>query len=433
MRSLLNASRARAGLFAVALAIGVTGCDLDTVLEVDRPGVLTEEELTDPADLPVVASAPAAAFTEAFDNYVRYSGLFVDEFIAAGTFPTRVEVDERAILPENATVTDEVAEPLHRAVLTGDTVVSILRSRVGVEDFDQGAVANGIARGLLYGAYARVLIAELYCQSPLATDPFEGGPNQSSDAIMQSALDMFEDAEAAATDAGLASAAAAAQVGQARALLWLGQYAQAATVASTVPTGFEYYVEYSNNDPDEYNEVYRLTYGVIDALRWTVGDGTTVVRHNEAYAYYDEWVALGRIDPSPALTAFNTSVPVRLQLEYDDPGDNILLASAAEADMIQAEAALRAGDFGTANDRVNPYRAEWELADLDFETDATDLQGRLELLAQERARELWMTGTRQGTLRRLLDDGVDLYPTGTQGTQTCWPVPAQERDNNPVL
>jgi hypothetical protein len=45
-----------------------------------------------------------------------------------------------------------------------------------------------------------------------------------------------------------------------------------------------------------------------------------------------------------------------------------------------------------------------------------------------------MSGQRQGTLRRFLaKDGVDLYPSGTQGNETSLPIPKQEVDNNPNL
>ncbi|HKK07268.1 MAG TPA: hypothetical protein VKA44_00135, partial [Gemmatimonadota bacterium] len=60
-----------------------------------------------------------------------------------------------------------------------------------------------------------------------------------------------------------------------------------------------------------------------------------------------------------------------------------------------------------------------------------DLATDLPQLARAREAGLWLSGTRQGTLRRLAEgDGVDLYPV-RRGTNVCLPIPQQESDNNP--
>ena len=97
---------------------------------------------------------------------------------------------------------------------------------------------------------------------------------------------------------------------------------------------------------------------------------------------------------------------------------------------------------------MNGYRAAWGLAPIDFANPAalrasfevplppsadTELDVRLAAMARERARELWLTGDRQATLRRYFEnDGLDLYPART-GSDVCYPIPRQETDNNPSL
>ncbi len=56
----------------------------------------------------------------------------------------------------------------------------------------------------------------------------------------------------------------------------------------------------------------------------------------------------------------------------------------------------------------------------------------VEVMARERSRELWMTGERLPTLRRYLVDGLDLFPDRT-GTDTCLPIPLQEKAANPNI
>ena len=412
------------------LAVGLlTACD--NPLGIEAPGILTSDELGGPASVPAVVNGIVGDFPEALDGYVRYAGLFTDEFILAGTFPTRLEFDERRVVEDNSNMNGGIYEPVSTARFTADTGVVNLEAVLNDAEFAdvRPTMLEGIAFGKLFGGFSRVLLAEAWCQSAVAAGPYLTSNDRMTDAIA-----LFVDAEQAGTDAGLAEVTNAAIVGQARAHLFLGNYAAADAAAQRVPAGFEFAVEYSENDNVQFNEVHSFTWGAAQQqIRWTVGDGSEASRNNEAFAYYSEWVTLGRIDPSGAgLTAQNTTIDVHLQQEYDNGDDAIMLATKAEADMIEAEVALRNSLPATANGLVNPYRATWGLAALDFSTMAT-LGAQLTALAQERSRELWLTGQRQATSRRYRDDGVDLYTDGGSLSldQICWPVPKQEVDNNP--
>lgn len=116
--------------------------------------------------------------------------------------------------------------------------------------------------------------------------------------------------------------------------------------------------------------------------------------------------------------------------------------------MIEAEAALRAGETGQAeaivdsllsdpDQEANPLLASNPSLDLDafaFDGFTGQLEEDLRRLARARVAGLWLTGTRQGLLRRLESrDGLDLYPEDTEGDATCVPIPEEERDNNPSL
>ena len=412
------------------LAVGLlTACE--NPLGIEAPGILTSDELTGPASVPAVVNGIVGDFAEALDSYARYAGLFTDEFILAGTFPTRLEFDERRIVEDNATMNGAIYEPLSTARFTADTGVVNFEALLNDAEFAdvRPTMLQGIAFGKLFGGFSRVLLAEGWCQSAVARGPFLASDDRMTDAIT-----FFVDAEQAGADAGMPEITSAAIVGQARAHLFLGSYAAASAAARRVPAGFEFAVEYSVNDNVQFNEVHSFTWGAAQQqIRWTVGDGTEASRNNERFAYFNEWVILGRIDPSGAgLTAQNTTIDVHLQQEYDTGDDPITIATKAEADMIEAEVALRNSLPATANGLVNPYRATWGLAPLNFSTMAT-LSAQLTALAQERSRELWLTGQRQATSRRYRADGVDLYTDGGSLSldQTCWPVPKQEVDNNP--
>lgn len=428
--------RVRIAFLVVGLALVAAACDLD----VNDPDVVTPEQSAGPSAVRNNINGAIGAFQEAFDGYVRYSGLLNDEFIAAGTFPTHEEVDERRINPDNSSVTqftatgdgnttgDGLYEPLQAAREQADEIVSRFRQSLDDPEFAdvQDDLREGIATGLYLGAYTRVLLGELYCASVV-----DEGAALSSDDRIAEALALFEEAEAAADEAGIAELADASLVGQARALVWLGDHGGAASVVSGVGTDFEFLARYSSNTPNEENEVNTFTDGLsFTSLRWTVGAGDSPDRFEEEYAYFDEFVAAGLIDPDPGLEAFDAAIPVALQLKYPTAGSDIPAATGWEARMVEAEALVRAGNAAAAAAIVDPL-----LEDRGFSASAFngELENDLRELARARAVGLWLTGTRQGTLRRLLRDGVDLFPQGKPGTDVSFPIPQQELDNNPNL
>ncbi len=427
----------------VALALVLTGCG--NLLDVRDPTVVTPDQLKGPTAVPNAVASVVGDFQEAFDDYVRYSALFTDEMILAGTFPTRIDVDERNVQldPDNGTITADLFTPLQVSRASADQGLMNFRDALGDPDFSEveSDLREGIALAGLYGGYIREFMAELYCQAVLEPKAVP----LTSDAVAEAALERLQDAEADATDAGGDDVAMAARVGQARALLWLGRYDEAAAIAATVPEDFVYFAEYSDNQPAQFNEIFSFSTGTTEALRWTVGDGRAGNRHNERWPYLNEWIAQGLLvkDP-PGYKAADIGVPVVLQLLYDDGARPIVLASGWEAQMIIAEKELREGATQAAQDRINArladpstnpmLRVNPTLSFGPFQpvaftgSPATDLPQ----LARARSAGLWLSGERQGTLRRFLEaDGVNLYPQGTQGNDDSFPIVRQEIDNNP--
>lgn len=426
----------RLGALGLACALLASACELD----VSDPDVVTPDQSTGPSAVTNQINGAIGSFQEAFDGYVRYSGMLVDEFILSGTFPAHQEVDDRRINADNNALTqftatgdgnttgDGLYEPLQAARKQSDQIVADFRASIDDPEFAdvQDELHEGIATGLYFGAYSRLLLGELYCASAL-----DNGAAMSSDDRIAEALALFEEAEAAATEAGEGDLALAAMVGQGRALAWMGDLGGAAAATGGVPDGFEFAARYSSNTPNEENEVNTFTDGLsFTALRWTVGAGDSPVRFNEKFAYFDEFVEEGLIDPEPDLMAFDADIPVALQLKYGTPDAAILTASGWEARMLEAEALVRAGDVAGAAAVVDPLLADRGFAASAFTGDLADDLGEI---ARARSVGMWLTGTRQGLARRLLADGVNLYPQGKLGTDIAFPIPQQELDNNPNL
>ncbi len=434
----------------------LTACD--GILGIDETGIIVFEEVeaSGPTAVPAIVNGMVGNYQEAVDDIVRYTALFTDEMILSGTFETRLQVDRRRIQVNNATVTGAMYTPLHQARMQADTTVHLLQIRLQDPVFQDvlDELEEGVALGKLYGGFSRVWLAELYCWSIL-TGMFPESSTFTPDARMMQALTFLQEAETQAAIAGLEDIRLAAIAGQARAHLWLRNFPQAATLAAQVPRDFVHWAEFSQNDPVQYNEMYMFTWGDIQAIRWTVGDGTTTTRGNERWEHFDEFLTLNLLEPEPeGFTAFSSSIPVNLQGLYNRADSRVLMTSGAEAVLIRAEAAVRSGQTAAAELLLNDLRSDyslratirWGVEPPDSEDELGDLvlagNRRLDLktVTDERARELWLTGDRHTTSRRLrLDPSVDinLFPpvkTGNGGgDDIAFPIVQLELDNNPNL
>lgn len=429
------------------VALSFAACELD----VSDPSVIRGEELAGPSSVPTVISGVVGDFASATEHYVLYSSMFTDEMILAGTFPTRVEVDTRQVLQSNATVTGEVAEPLHVARSQANEMFQSFNGFLGDEDFNQQDLLEGIAIGRYVEALMHLQLGEIYCATPI--EP--GGDELGSDQVVSAALSLFQEAETAAADAGLEDWRQAALVGQARAHQWLGDHGAAAAAALQVDDGHRLFVEYSTNDPEQFNKVFDLSFGSQnEVIRWTVGAGLDGQREGEKFALYDLFAdSLGIVDPDPGLTAFNSNIDVHTPEIYNDADDDIAVSSGIHARLIEAEAAIRGQhpEGADAETLINDVRTTWQerwtserfrvdvgLGDVDGA--ATEKFGasfgaltqneQLLVLADELARETWLTGVRQEVSRRFVEEfgagtEMDLYPVRA-GDQICWPVPEQE-------
>lgn len=460
MSRMKGGSRARLRMalrgLAVIGAFGLGGCD--DLLEVDLTGVIlpSDIEKAGPAAVPTLINGMVGSYHEAADDIVRYTSLLTDEMINSGTFPTRTQVDSRRIQPSNQTLADEMYTPLHLARFMADTTVYLFESRLENPDFAEvvGELQRGIALGKLYGAYSRIWLAEIYCWSILtgmASEPAPRLPEQR----MQEAITLLEEAKSWATTIGDQQIRLAAMMGQARAHLWLRNYSEATALAAQIPRDFVYWAEYSDNSTTQYNELYSFTWGEGEEIHWTVGDGTRPDRGVERWAHFNEFVTLKLLrNRPPGFSTAQGTIPVALQTLYRRPESKIYMASGVEARLLQAEVAVRSGQTATAQGLLNDLRGDYSnrvviVWGVELPAPGTGLQplvlagnpaADLRTVAGERARELWLTGDRHTTSRRLrLDPSVqiNLYPpvkVGINGgDDIAFPIVQRELDNNPVL
>jgi hypothetical protein len=431
-------TRARAAtapaLLCGALALA-TACDPNTALDVQDIDVVSPGQLNDKSALPTLRNGVLSTFQLAFsggadlangghEGQVTMSGLLGDEFLNAESFPDRISVDQRDIIPSNLSLVALFLD-LSRARATADFASSQYNR------LDAGAL--GQSEVLSLAAYAYILFAENYCSGvPFSrlndAGGIEYGDPQTRDQILTTAIAKLDSAITIATAKQDADLLNLARVGRARALLDLGRFADAATAATAVPTSFEYLVRSSANSLRQNNGIWNYT---ANTFAFSVPDreGINGLPYLSADDPRLDVVATGQ-------RGFDRATPFNLQLKYPDLQSNVVLASGIEARLIQAEAQLRAGTPGPAFSTLNSIRATAGLAPL---TDpGTDL-ARTNLLFRERAFWMWGTAHRLGDMRRLVRQYSraqnTVFPTGeyhkggNYGTDVNFPVSSDERNN----
>jgi hypothetical protein len=285
-------------------------------------------------------------------------------------------------------------------------------------------------RGRLAAMEGNVILwfAELFCSGiPLTAVPIEGDPivtdGYSTQELFEYAVALFDTALAISSDSSTVTHFAS--VGKGRALLGLGRLAEAASAVRDVPTDFV-------------AKAYFLKEG-------TIGGGYNVIGANpQSYKIVNgeggtslSWSTDSRaaIVTTPALSG-DMQIPAKYSktaegsLDATIPiTDNpIRVADGLEARLIEAEAALAAGreEWLTI---LNHLRATCvgssvcapvpglSTAQLPPISDPGTPTERLDTLMKERAMWLYLTGHRQGDLRRLVRiyhrPAAALWPSGT--------------------
>lgn len=425
---LLNGRRSRPlarVLLAGLLSMPLAGCDLDSILQVDDPDFASPESLEGEEGLPVLMAGAVAEFQVAVggassqsEAFITVDGLITDQLRSSDTFTDRDAMDQRALQQsELGNRSDFAYNNLHRARRAANTAANAIEAIRGTSNADY-------TRMRMLEAYTYLYLGEGYCGNlPFTTLDDAGaivpGAPLTTQQTFEEAITIFDQAIAAAPASSFANAA---RVGKARALLNLNRLAEAAATAATVPTSHQYVVEHSSNTGRQYNGNFSLQ----DNGRFTVPNE----EGGNGLAYHED----ERVDVFFHRTGFDQATPVFVPQKYSSFEDDVVVSSGVEARLIEAEAALRAGDTGAF------------LAHLTAATGRTyTLPGttaeQVDLLFAERAYEMFLTGHRVGDLRRLIrqygrtEDQV--YPTGSYfqggqyGDDIVFPVPFEEI-NNPL-
>jgi hypothetical protein len=434
------------------LAFSLGACDSKRVLEVTDPDVAKPADLAGPAAAGVVYAGAVGDFALAFggntttEGELGYSALLTDEYLNAETFPTRIEIDQRSTTPDNSNIV-----AVYRATQKARASADFASTKIAATNPNDPRRSETMS----LAGFAIDLMGEDYCSgSPISKLNDDGtlsfGDPQTTAQLWDDAISKFDSAITVATAAAASGTAQLnlARVGKARALVNKGDYAGAAVLVTGVPTSFVYLARYSINTNRENNGVFfwnqnnkRFVPTDVEGINGLPYRTDNDPRVRQSRTAGGVTAATTGFDGVTLLwlanMAANTWAP---QGKYAVRDASIPLATGLEARLIEAEAALFAGNTAGFLTAIN---AEQTAQGVTLSTLPATLVAQQNLLFKERAYSLWLTAHRLGDMRRLIRqytrDSETVFPTGTffhagsasgnYGTDVNLILPNQEKNN----
>ncbi len=411
-----------AGILALTL---VAACE--SPLDVESSSRIPAEDVETPANAQLLVDGAIADFECAFAAYVVQSGTVGEELIYAQQTATRVPADRRTVLPTDQHYSSfsctalGIYVPLQTARSSAETVLGYLKTWT---DEQVPGRTRLISFASAYAAYSLVLLGEGFCTMAVSRiNPdrsVDYGGEIQRDSVFKIAIARFTEAIAAATASGNTDILRMSYAGRARAKLNIGDYPGAKADAQQVPAGYTKNATYSTT--------------VIRRENLVFGDNSI---SGTASSIGEPYRTLGDLR-IPIVQGTTTSAPgIRhwYQTKYTGLTSPIPLATYEEAQLIIAEADIRAGSLATALPILSASRTRGGQGAF---TGTTQAQYVAELIDQRR-RELFLESQHLGDIIRF---GLTLTPTtgtpyhfggGQYGTQLCFPLPQSERLNNPRI
>ncbi len=471
----------------MALALPLVACDTDKIVEVEDPAARRPEDLNNAGSVPALVQGAFRQFVGGYsgfggDSFLSASAAITDETYYGDTFTTRLAADKRIVQsPVLGNITDGSFGNLQQARLNARRAFAV------VNQFPGNPASDAATKAQLrtIEGYVYVTLSEGWCGNvPFSVVPDEGpidptaidfGDALSTVQMNDTAVVRFN--EALALNAGNNLA----KLGKARALLNKGEYAAAAAAVSGVSTLYVFRLEHSANTGAENNPMFSLMgngrYGVSNlegglngasAINPSLINPPLTAPSAEGLPFRALQDPRVPFAPKPGNgLCFTTSIRCWLNNNYPSLDADVPLASGVEARLIEAEAALQAGDAATMINTLNTLRANVvtllsilypdqkqtfpppgtggtvqlaPLSDPGAGLSAADaFVARRSLLFQERALWLYNTGHRLGDLRRLVRNyglpSNTVFPSGphfrggSYGNDVNFPPPFQENNN----
>ena len=408
-------------------------CACGDLTKVEAPDLVQRGGLGNANGAVTFFNGAVSSFYSVFGTSASYSasgpfltntGLLADELIATSTFSGLNELD-RHLLPETS---GSQGTYFFLQVARSNQVQALAVLK-------QALPSQRWRIGQLYAflGYVETFLAEVMCSGvPLSSvnsdfTPQYGAPLTTAQ-LLEQAVKSFDSALVYSTDS--VRILSLARVGKARALLNLDKPAEAGAAVAGVLTSFSFITEHSATVQPNNAAMFIL------GGRYTIADvkGTTGINYRTASDQRINAVLVGN---------GTDGTPVYRPSRLTSAASPNILANGIEARLVEAEAALRAGDATTWLAKLNDLRANATSPAMTPLTDPVNAAARVDLQFRERAFWLFLTGHRFGDMRRLVRHygraANTVFPTGPYkfggnfGTDIQLPIDVAEVSNNPLM
>ena len=414
---------ARYATFAFALG-AVSACN--SLLDVENPGSVPAESLSDPALAPALAAAAMQTLQCGVIQYAATAAMLSGEYLNANGFVDNHPWEWRGVVEikgapgscnyGRATTAMGFYTPLQQARFQLDDAFNRL------DKFTDAEVPNRallMAQMRAYAGYAILLLGEGMCEMTM-----DNGPKMTREQVWAAAEERFTDAITRATAVNDASILNMARVGRARARLNLKKLTEAAADANAVPTGFVRNAEFTEGGAAQReNRIYNLTIRN-EFLSVSVPYRSLTVNGVAGN------VPDPRVKVKDAAKRANDGItPLFQQQKFiaQTGGTPHPIASWNEAQLIYAEAVGGQQGF----DAINRVRTANGVPVLTGPVPTG--QAFIDLVLEERRRQLFSEGQRYGDMLRYnlpFTKGLTIKGN-TYSDLTCVPLPDVETRNNP--
>ena len=393
-----------AGAIAFLLSAGACG----NALDVPNPQAFGDDALNNTIILKNVTNGAEGALQLAYDDFIVVTELLSDEMESTSTWIDWEDISEgrvRADWPSGGSFSGPQNDLL-RARYAAQSAQERVQSVLGAA----AATSPLRAQVLLIDALADLLLATGYCESPLQADAARSPDTE----VFKQAITKFTAGLAAAQaitgdDAAKTKWTNVAYAGRARANLMAGNYAAAKTDAQAVAAGFQYNAVYSegaastqswtgqqfHQNRNRSGGLRRMYFSRVHSID-SLGTGE---------AYLRDWFDPTKDDKRMAVTRKAGQLGVNNRFayfgitKYADRSAPIRMLSKTESNLIEAEVAMRAGDYATEVGILNLLRARAGVNLPPIPLPANEAAAQNALL-NERMAELWVEGSRMQDLYR---------------------------------
>src|SRR6266576_3993693 len=396
----------RRGLVVRTGALVVLGALAACSLSVDNPDRVQDPLLNDPGAHASVVAGASLARSEAINWVAFFGGDASKEFTQGGRIhPVKLPLDPGQLSVQE--IPDNAWNSAQQARWVAEDAVRRFRDVMGAQ-FASSALG---AKALLYAGYANRLLGENMCEAVI-----DGGAPSDYKDYFRRAEGALTEAIAVAGAAGDARVRTAATAARASVRLMLGDDAGATSDAAAVPTDFVFQAVYGIENEDYYDFLYWVNAN--QPYREISVFGTS---NQQYYQSTGDPRVRWRTDAAEPTAEFRY-VPINL-------------STGREMRLVEAEIALRAGDWPTAMSKINGVRTT-VISDTTGQPlapqPATNSTEAWTALKRERGIELWLEARRLGDERRWVEFNTpgDMEDMSDR-VRLCFPIGLGERRANP--